>query len=93
MLKKITLAALVAVGAITLAGISAPPAAADNFASIRVSHHGVLELATYQFRHDRRGAGKSRHGPRRRFLKRVRNGATVCFKKRSRRHASRFDRR
>ncbi len=93
MLKKITLAAFVALGAAALAGTSALPAAADNIRAVRVFKHGNFSLATYQFRRDRRGPRISRHGPRRRFLKRVRDGAIVCFRKPSRRHAHRFYRR
>ena len=93
MLKKITLAALVAFGAATLAGISAPPAVADNFGSVRISKHGVFALANYRIRHDRRGRRMSRTSPRRRFLKRVRSGAIACFKKSPRRRAARFGRR
>jgi hypothetical protein len=93
MLKKITLAAIVALGTATLAGMSAPPAAADNIRSLRVFEHGGFSYASNQFRHDRRGDRVSRHGPRWKFLKRVRNGRVVCFAKPSRRGAYRFDRR
>ncbi len=93
MLKKITLAAFVALGGTTLAGVSAPPAAADDTRSVRVLKHGGLSLATYKFRHVRRGARMSRHGPGRRFLKRVRRGAIACFKKPSPRRAAMFGRR
>ncbi|MCZ6814009.1 MAG: hypothetical protein O7F14_08130, partial [Alphaproteobacteria bacterium] len=75
MLKKITLAAFLALGAATLSGISALPAAAHNTRSVGVLEHRGFSLATYQFRHVRRGGRISRHGPRRRFLRRVRSGA------------------
>lgn len=93
MLKKITLAAFLALGAATLSGISALPAAAHNTRSVGVLEHRGFSLATYQIRHDRRGGRISRHGPRRRFLRGVRSGAIVCFKKPSWRHATWFDRR
>ena len=93
MLKKITLAALVAFGAATLAGVSAPPAAADNIRSVGAFGPGGWSLAIYQVRHDRRGPRMSRHGPRRRFLKGVRRGAIVCFRTSSWRRAARFGRR
>ena len=93
MLKKITLAAFLALGAAPLAGISALPAAAHDIRSVGVSKHGGFSLSNDRFRRDRRGARISRHGPRRWFLKRARAGAIVCFKKPSRRHAYGFDRR
>ncbi len=93
MLNKITLAAFLALGAATLSGISALPAAAQNTRSVGVLEHRGFSLATHQFRHVRRGGRISRHGPRRRFLRRVRSGAIACFRKPSRRHATRFDRR
>ena len=93
MLNKITLAAFLALGAATLSGISALPAVAQNTRSVGVLEHRGFSLATHQFRHVRRGGRISRHGPRRRFLRRVRSGAIACFRKPSRRHATRFDRR
>ena len=93
MLKKITLAAFVALGAATLAGVSALPAASDDTRSVRVFKHGDLSLATFKFRHVRRGARISRHGPGRRFLNHVRRGAIACFVKSSPRRAARFGRR
>lgn len=93
MLNKITLAAFLALGAATLSGISALPAAAQNTRSVGVLEHRGFSLATHQFRHVRRGGRISRHGPRRRFLRRVRSGAIACFRKPSRRHATWFDRR
>lgn len=93
MLNKITLAAFLALGAATLSGISALPAAANNTRSVGVLEHRGFSLATHQFRHVRRGGRISRHGPRRRFLRRVRSGAIACFRKPSWRRATRFDRR
>jgi hypothetical protein len=92
-LKKITLAAIVALGTATLTGMSAPPAAADNIRSVRVFEHGGFSYASYRFQRDRRDVRASRHGASRKFLKRVRNGRVVCFAKPSRRGADRFDRR
>ena len=93
MLKQITLGALIALGAATLAGISSLPAAAHDTRSVRVSQHGGLSISISRFRRDRPYAGDSRYGPRRRFLKRVRRGAIVCFAKPSRRYAYRSGRR
>ena len=93
MLNKITLAAFLALGAATLSGISALPAAAQDTRSVGVLEHRGFSLATHQFRQVRRGGRISRHGPRRRVLRRVRSGAIACFRKPSRRHATRFDRR
>ena len=93
MLNKITLAAFLALGAATLSGISALPAAAHNTRSVGVLEHRGFSLATHQFRHVRRGGRISRHGPRRRFLRRVRSGAIACFRKPSWRHATWIERR
>lgn len=93
MLKKITLAAFVALGTATLAGMSALPAAADNIRSVRVFEHGGFSYGVDKPRRDRRRGRISRRGPHWKFLKRVRNGGIVCFAKRSRRGAYRFDRR
>lgn len=89
MLKKFTLAAFVALGTVTLAGISAQPAAADDMRSARVFNHGVINYGGNHGRDDRR---VNRHGPRWKFLKHVRNGRIVCFKKRGPRHGYRHDR-
>ncbi len=93
MLNKITLAAFLALGAATLSGISALPAAAQDTRSVGVLEHRGFSLATHQFRQVRRGGRISRHGPRRRFLRRVRSGAIACFRKPSWRRATRIERR
>ncbi|MCZ6740988.1 MAG: hypothetical protein O7D27_02380 [Alphaproteobacteria bacterium] len=93
MLKKITLAAFLALGATTLAGMSALPAAAEDSRRVGVLEHRGFSLATYQFGQVRRGTRISRHGAHRRFLRRVRSGAIACFKKPSWRRATRIERR
>jgi len=93
MLKKITLAAFVALGTATLAGMSALPAAADNIRSVRVFEHGGFPFGVDKPRRDRHSDRISRHGPHWKFLKRVRNGGIVCFAKPSRRGTYRFDHR
>jgi hypothetical protein len=92
-LKKITLAAFVVLGTATLAGISALPAAADNMRSVRVFEYGGFSYGVVRHGRDRYSVAVSRHGPRSKFLKRVRNGRIVCFAKRSPRGTYRFDRR
>ncbi len=89
MLKKITLAALLAVGAATMTGLAAQPAAADSFyAGIVVGpghHHGTVY-------HHRRGwrAGPIGHRHQgHRFLRRVARGDIVCYRTRPWRHGYR----
>ncbi len=93
MLKKITLAVLLGLGAATLTGVSVPDARADDNRSQRVFKHGNPMQATFRFYQGRRNVRPNRHGTNRRFLKRVRRGAIVCFKKPSRRHAQRANQR
>jgi hypothetical protein len=93
MLKKITLAAFVALGTATLAGMSALPASAENIRSVGVLEHGGFSYAAYRVRRDRDGDRVSGLGPSWKFLKCVRHGRIVCFAKPSRRGAYRFDRR
>jgi hypothetical protein len=93
MLKNVTLAALVAIGAATATGVSAQPAAADGYHAGVVYHNGHVRGGVYHRDHGWRGVRMGRYGPRAGFLKRVRQGRVVCFKTRPWRAARRFDRR
>ncbi len=93
MLKKITLAVLLGLGAVTLTGVSAPDARADDNRATGVFKLGDSVQATFRFHQGRRNVRPNRHGTNRRFLKRVRRGAIVCFKKPSRRHGQRAPQR
>ncbi len=86
MLKQLTLAAAVAVGAVTMIGTGAQPAAADHRGPapiVKVDYYGP----GYDHRVDRRFTRAER-----RFLRKVRRGRVACFKKRPYRY-SRYDRR
>jgi len=91
MLKKITLAALLAVGAATMTG--AQPAAADSYHGGGAFHRGHAPGGVYHRHVDWRGVPYGRHGPGRRFLSRVRDGSIVCFSARPWRHGYRGFRR
>ncbi|MDH3240000.1 MAG: hypothetical protein OEO83_04970 [Alphaproteobacteria bacterium] len=91
MLKNITLAALVALGAASLTGVSTQPAAADGYRGGGVYHYGHVSGGVYHRDYGWRRVRLGRHGPRRGFLKRVRQGRVVCFKTRPWRAAYRSD--
>lgn len=93
MLKNITLAALVALGSATLTGVSAQPAAADGYHAGVVYYQGHVRGGVYHRDYGWRRVWMGRHGPRGRFLKRVRHGRVVCFKSRPWRANYRSDRR
>lgn len=93
MLKNITLAALVALGAAAVTGASTQPAAADGYRAGVVYHNGHVRAGVYHRDHGWRSVRVGRHGPRAGFLRRVRHGRVVCFKTRPWRAAYRSDRR
>ncbi len=79
MLKKITLAAFVILGAAGFAGTSAQPAAAENMRSVRHLDGGAVKKGVD---HQRRGWRSTRYGQHRPrvFLRRLRGGRIVCYR-------------
>lgn len=93
MLKKLTLAAFFALGTAAMAGAPAAPVAAENIRSAGGYEHGGYSFDVHVSRHHGHRAHASRYyGPNWRFLRAVRHGRIVCFKKRLRHHGHRFDR-
>lgn len=84
MLKKITLAALLAVGGATLSGVAAQPAAADSYHGRVVFHRGAVHGGVNYRPADWRVVRFGRRGAGRRFLRLVREGSIVCFTARPR---------
>ncbi|MDX1484799.1 MAG: hypothetical protein R3229_09975 [Alphaproteobacteria bacterium] len=91
MLKNVTLAACLALGMSAVSGIAGQPAEARDLRPVYgASDHGMaakglIRAIDWRARHDHR------RGFRWRFLRRVRDGRIVCFKKRSHRWGHRFD--
>ena len=79
MLKKITLAAFVVLGAAGFTGMSAQPAAAENMRSARHFDGGAVKRGVYHQRRGWRSTRYRQHRPRV-FHKRVRNGRIVCYR-------------
>lgn len=90
MLRKITLAAIVALGAAPLAGFAVHPAAAEGVRTSKVSGPGVFERKVYHHRRHWRSHRFHRRAPRARFLARVRHGDVVCYRARHPQYWHRF---
>ncbi len=88
MWKKITLAAFVVLGATSVVGMSAAPAAAENMRSVRHLDGATVKHEVY---HQRQGwrSIRYRHHRRARFFKRVRHGRIVCYRTLRRPHLRR----